>query len=223
MTKKKKKQEEEIEYLSEPSEAPPEEDVYETAAPPAIKGGEKKTKSAIPVSAKTLKDKLKKKEADVKRLTSEVQHLKEEAEGLKEQFLRKLADMENLRKRLEREKNDFFKYGLSDILKDLLEILDNFERALQSAKEEPDGKTLKEGVELIYRQYQSFLLKKGVSPIELKDKTFDPAFHHAMTMEESEDIDEPEVLEELQKGYMLHDRLLRPTLVKVAVPKKDGE
>ncbi len=212
----KDKPAEEIEYIAEPG--PPAE-----AGPPkepeaADKGS---GEAAAPAAAdkdqgagvKHLKDKLKKKEA-------ELRHLRKEMEELKDQYVRKLADTENLRKRLEREKSDYLQFALSEVLLEFLGILDNFERALRAAGE-ADGKTFREGVELIYRMTQSFLAKRGVQPIEIKDGAFDPALHHAVAVEESADLTEPRVTEVMQKGYLLHNRLLRPSLVKVAVPKKD--
>ncbi|MGA2531993.1 MAG: nucleotide exchange factor GrpE, partial [Candidatus Aminicenantales bacterium] len=164
-------------------------------------------------SVKHLKEKLKKREAEVK-------HLKKEIEELKDQYVRKLADLENLRKRIEREKADYFQYALSEVLLEFLGIIDNFQRALQASAGEADGKTFRDGIDLIYRMSQSLLFKRGVQPIEIKDGVFDPTLHHAMAMEESEEVKEPRVTEELQKGYMLHNRLLRPALVKVVVPSK---
>ena len=161
---------------------------------------------------KILKDKLNKRE-------SEIKHLKIENENLKEEYLRKVAEMENLRKRLEREKGEFYQYALSELLKELFNVLDNFERALVT-QNQGKGKSFREGIEMIYKQYQDLLMKQGVEPIEIKEKKFDPHLHQAFITEESEDVDEPEVVEEFQKGYTLHNRLLRPALVKVAVPKK---
>lgn len=215
MTDEKDKPGEEIEFI--PELAPPgEEPPKEPTSPPAVEKAEKKEpddKAASHEGSRHLKEKLRKKEAEAK-------HLKKELDELKEQHLRKLADVENLRKRFEREKSDYFQYALSELLLELLAISDNFERALQSAPAETDGKTFRDGVELIHRMLQSLLVKNGVQPIVLKDRAFDPNLHHAMTMEESENVREPEVAEELQKGYMHHARLLRPTLVKVRVPKK---
>jgi molecular chaperone GrpE len=161
---------------------------------------------------KILKDKLSTRE-------SEIKLLKAENKTLKEEFLRKVADMENLRKRLEREKSEFYQYALSELLKELFDVLDNFERALET-QNKGNGKSFREGIEMIYKQYQDLLMKQGVEPIEIKEKKFDPRFHQAFITEESEDVAEPEVVEELQKGYTLHNRLLRPALVKVAIPKK---
>jgi molecular chaperone GrpE len=164
--------------------------------------------------SKTLKNTLKKKE-------SEIKLLKKELDSLKDEFLRKAADMENLRKRLEREKNEYFKYALNELLRDLLSILDNFERALESQNQRDEG-SLQKGVEMIYKQLFDLLVKQGVSTIEIKEKKFDPHLHQAFITEESGQVKEPQVEEELQKGYTIHDRLLRPSLVKVLVPKKDN-
>ena len=163
-------------------------------------------------SAQTLKDKLKKKDADIKLL-------KKENEKLSELNLRRIADMENLKKRLERDKTEFYQYALSEFLKELFIVLDNFERALES-QDQGNRESFREGVEMIYKQYQDLLVKFGARPIEIKGKKFDPHLHQAFMTEESENVQEPEVIEELQKGYTLHNRLLRPALVKVAVPKK---
>lgn len=157
----------------------------------------------------------------LKKKESEIKELKKELDSLKDEFLRKAADMENLRKRLDREKNEYFKYALSELLRDLLGILDNFERALGSENQGDEG-SLKKGVEMIYKQLYDLLLKQGVAPIDIKEKKFDPHLHQAFITEESDQIEEPQVEEELQKGYTIHDRLLRPSLVKVMIPKKDN-
>jgi len=128
--------------------------------------------------------------------------------------------MENLKKRLEREKADYLQYSLSELLLELLVVLDNFERALSAAEQGADGNAFRDGIELIYRMYLNILLKKGVQPIEIKDGAFDPNLYHAMATEESDQVKDPKVAEVLQKGYMLHNRLLRPALVKVLVPRK---
>jgi molecular chaperone GrpE len=161
---------------------------------------------------KGLRPKLKKKEAELKTL-------KKDQDELKDKYLRKLAEMENLRKRFERERADYLQYALSEFLRELLVVLDNFERALNT-RDQADGRSFQEGVEMIYRQYQDMLNKKGIRPIELPDKKFDPAIHQAVLIEESDEVTEPEVAEILQRGYWLQDRLLRPSMVKVLVPRK---
>lgn len=173
---------------------------------------EKKEQEDVNEEIKELKSKLNKKGKEIKLL-------KKEKEEFKEKFLRKAADMENLRKRMERDKDDHYKYALSEFIKELLTVLDNFERALGSRDQESD-ESFREGMELIHKQYLDLLMKKGLKPIEIKDKKFDPNLHQAIVTEESDDVEEQFVGEEFQKGYSLYDRLLRPTLVKVIVPKK---
>jgi molecular chaperone GrpE len=162
---------------------------------------------------KTLKSRLKKKEAEIK-------HLKKIFEQMQEEFLRKAAEMENLRKRLEREKSDFFQYALSEHLKELLGVLDNFERAIES-QNRGEEESLQKGVEMIYKQLYDMLLKQGVKRIEIEENKYDPHLHQAFLTEESDQVSELQVAEELQKGYTIHDRLLRPSLVKVYIPKKE--
>jgi len=206
---------EEVEYI--PVEPPEGEKHQPPAGPPETAAAAPKEAGEAPKPESDdgthLKGKLKKRDAEIK-------SLKKEKEDLRGQYLRCLADMDNLRKRLEREKSDFLSFALNDLLLELLGVLDNFERALGNADQEPGGKSFREGVELIYRMFQNLLFKKGVQPIAIADRKFDPNLHHAMITEETEGVEEPEVKEELQKGYLLHHRLLRPTLVKVAVPKK---
>jgi molecular chaperone GrpE len=207
MTDEKDKGGEEIEFIPE---APP-ADEGKTEAPSAPEKKEPVEKAAE--NGRHLRDKLKKKDAELKRLRLEL-------DDLKEAHLRRLADMENLRKRFEREKAEFQQYALSDLMLELLAIGDNFERALRSEPTDAGSKTFREGVELIFRMFQGLLAKHGVRPIMIENGAFDPSLHQAMVAEESGEVEEPTVSEELQKGYMLHDRLLRPTLVKVLVPKK---
>lgn len=166
--------------------------------------GEEKTRG--------LKEKLKKREAETK-------SLKQEISRLNDKYLRALAEMENLRKRVEREKTEFYQYALSEFLKELFVVLDNFEMALGS-QDKGNGKSFRQGIELIYKQYLDLLIRQGVTPIEVKGEKFDPNLHQAFTTEESEDITEPVVVEELRKGYTLYSRVLRPSLVKVCIPKK---
>ncbi|HPW18858.1 MAG TPA: nucleotide exchange factor GrpE [Candidatus Aminicenantes bacterium] len=209
MTDDKDRLDDEIEFI--PEAPPPGEEAL--AAPPSAGTPEAEAKAPAAEAAKGHKDRLRRKDAEIKRLQKEL-------DELKETYLRKLADMENLRKRFERERSEYQQYALSGLLLELLEVADNFERALSNAPAAGDGRALREGVELILRMFQGFLAKNGVRPIVIENRAFDPAYHHAMAVEESEEAGEPEIVEELQKGYMHHDRLLRPALVKVRVPKK---
>ncbi len=203
----------EIEGLEEPVEEVEYEVVTEEESAPSSQ-----VKADLKPSGaedKKLRSKLKKKDAELKLV-------RKENEEIKDKYLRKLAEMENLRKRLHRERQEYQQYALSELLRELLIVLDNFERALKT-QDQSDGKSLQEGVELIYRQYLDLLKKQGVRPIESDDRKFDPAVHQAVLTEESEEIEEPEVAEVLQRGFWLQDRLLRPAMVKVLVPKKREE
>lgn len=139
--------------------------------------------------------------------------LKENRE-LKDRVVRTLADFENYRKRADREKQDYFKYALADTIRDLLPILDNFDRALDHAAE---GDDFHKGVLLIYKQLFDVLTRHGVKPIDESGVRFDPNIHEAVVREENASVPSHTVVAVLQKGYFLHDRLLRPAMVKVAV------
>lgn len=133
---------------------------------------------------------------------------------LQDRVLRTLADFENFRKRSEREKQDFFKYALASTIKDILPVLDNFDRALEHAEE---GDEFHKGVLLIYKQLFDVLQRSGLKTIEESGVRFDPNIHEAVVREEDPSVPGQTVTAILQKGYFLHDRLLRPALVKVAV------
>ena len=132
----------------------------------------------------------------------------------KNRYVRVLADFENFRKRTEREKADFFRYAVANVLKDVLPVLDNFDRALDHAEE---GDEFHKGVSLIYKQLYDVLQRHGLKPIEESGVAFDPNIHEAVVREEDDSVPNHSVTAVLQKGYFLHDRLLRPALVKVAV------
>ena len=133
---------------------------------------------------------------------------------LQDRVLRTLADFENFRKRSEREKQDFFKYALAETIKDILPVIDNFDRALEHAEE---GDEFHKGVLLIYKQMFDVLQRHGVTIIQDAGVRFDPNIHEAVVREEDSSVPSQTVVAILQKGYFLHDRLLRPALVKVAV------
>jgi len=187
---------------------------YEPAEPPAreaaIPGAEDEAEEE---ALKHLKHRLKKKEA-------ECRQLRKEKDDLYDQLLRKMADMENLKKRVEREKNEYVQYAVADFIRTILPILDNLERAMEGPPE-ANGPSLQEGIRLIHKQLGDALRKQGVKAIEDSvNQKFDPNLHHALATEESDEAQEPLVIEEMQKGYVLHDRLLRPALVKVRLPRK---
>jgi len=134
---------------------------------------------------------------------------------LKERLLRTLADFDNYRKRAEKEKKTLRRMGAFDVLKDSLAVIDNLERALEAGGGVED---LKQGLRLILRQQEEFLRRHEVERIAAEGQVFDPTVHEAVARQESAEVREPTVIGELQKGYVLHDRLLRPAMVHVAMP-----
>lgn len=146
-------------------------------------------------------------------LEGELQKLRAERDSLLDRLARAQAEFENARRRASKEQQDFRDYAIMDTVKSLLPVMDSFERALQ-VKAEPGD--FRGGVELIYKQLQDALAKVGVRPIPAKGEPFDPHFHEAIEMVETTEVPDHAVLEELQRGYKLKERLLRPAMVKVA-------
>ena len=159
---------------------------------------------------------------------SEEEKLKEEVKILKEEKIRVLAEMENLRKRFDKEKIDSIKYGSINFARDILSPGDNLERALSAINKEEDHpesiKNLIEGLLMVKKELSSALEKNGITKIDSLDKKFDPNLHQAMMEIENNDLDEGIVVQEIQTGYMMHDRLLRPAMVGVSKkPQKTAE
>jgi molecular chaperone GrpE len=148
--------------------------------------------------------------------------LQKQKDELYERLLRKQAEFENFRKRTEREKQDFYEFALADFIRGLLPALDGLERGL-AATEGETVESHKRGIELILKQLRDHLASVGVQPIRSMGKIFDPNFHQAVLREESAVLPDNEIIEEMQRGYMFKDRLLRPSMVKVAVPVKEPE
>jgi len=147
--------------------------------------------------------------------TPSMEDLQRDLAALQDRLLRTAAEFDNYRKRIDRERRDLSEYAASDVLSELLPIIDNLERALVTpgvAEDDP----VRKGVELIHKQMLDLLRKRGARPIEAAGTMFDPKFHNAVIHEESNEHSDGEVIQELQRGYMLGDRLLRPAMVKVA-------
>ena len=140
-----------------------------------------------------------------------------ERDEFKDKYLRGLAEIDNFRKRMKKEKDDFQRYVLTEFLLDLLQIYDNLERALKVKSVETE-KSIVSGVEMIRRQFLDLLKKNQVLEIDALGKPFDPAFHEALSKEEREGISKPVVVEIYQKGFTYNDKLLRPVLTRVAIP-----
>jgi molecular chaperone GrpE len=157
--------------------------------------------------------------ASVEQLKEQVHRLEEQNAELQDQFLRKAAEYENFRKRMLREREEGIRYANAALLSDVLPIIDDFERAIQSATESKDFDAFHAGVSLIERQLVSVLERNwGLKRFSAEGEVFDPEKHEAITAEESSEHKDPVVLEDYQKGYYLHDRVLRPAKVKVAKP-----
>jgi molecular chaperone GrpE len=161
-----------------------------------------------------------KEEKDVSLKESEYSKLKEEAEKAKEyweRILRLQADFENTRKRLEREKQDFLKFANEGIIAELLNILDDLERTVGLAESKhQDLSSFLKGVEMILAHLYEMLKEYGVKPIASEGKLFDPQMHEALMQVENKDLPEHTIVEELQKGYLLNDRVIRTAKVKVS-------
>ncbi len=154
-------------------------------------------------------------DSEQKRLQLRCRELEEEAARLKELYLRKLADFENYRKRQEREMDEFKRLANAGLLRDCLPVLDNLERALSAAGS--DGSGLRSGVELILRQFKDILGRYGLVEVDPLDQMFDPVYHEAILRRETAEAEENTVVQVMQKGYLMGERLLRPALVVVAM------
>ena len=152
-------------------------------------------------------------ETDASSTGGELEELRRERDALQDRLLRTAAEFDNYRKRVERDRRDVADLAVADAVQDLLPIVDNLERALQAAAE---NDPLRKGVELILLQTQDVLRKRGVRAIDARGADFDPNIHQAVAHEDSESHREGEVMEELQRGYRLGERLLRASMVKVA-------
>ena len=168
--------------------------------------------------------------AELEQLRQQLEAKEGEARENYDRFLRQVAELENFKKRMAREKSETIRYANENIIKDLLPVLDNLERAVDHAKGGGNGKPLLEGVEMVLKGFLDVLNKYGVTQISAKGESFDPERHEAIAQVESEEHEPNTVVKEHHKGYYLLDRLLRPSLVSVAKPpeakekkREDGE
>ena len=166
----------------------------------------------------SLKDKfLKKKEnKEIEKLNARIAELEAELAKAKNDYYMAYADTQNMRKRLQNDADMIRKYRIQGFAADILPAIDNLERALSVVSENEEVKNYMNGVNMVYQQIMNALTNEGVSVIEAKDKPFDPKVHQALLQEKVEGVESGIVLEEIQKGYMLKDRVLRATLVKVS-------
>lgn len=155
-------------------------------------------------------------EEKVLTLEAELKQSKDQANEYFTHLQRLQADFDNYRKRTQKEKEETVKYAAERIVEAMLPILDNFERAINSTRTNQDFNAFSQGVEMIFKQMQNTLAKEGLTAIEAVGQTFDPNLHEAVLQVDSEDYPENTVVEELQKGYYLKEKVLRPSMVKVS-------
>ena len=161
--------------------------------------------------------------SEIKKLRQELDTKCEEAKNNYDRFVRQVAELENFKKRAAREKDEGIRFANETLVKDLLPVIDNLERAVSHAQGGGNGKPLVEGVEMVLQGLLDVLTQHGVVQISAIGQPFDPRKHEAMAQVESENHEPNTVLEEYHKGYLLKDRLLRPALVSVAISLKTRE
>jgi len=150
------------------------------------------------------------------KILAELQQQQEESRKNYDQYLRALAEVENVKKRAMRERDEYLKYANVSLIKKLLPVIDDLYRAMKVARDSRDFEALNKGIEMTARGLDDLLKAEGVKVIESLGKDFDPQYHQALTVEPSDEHPENTVIEEMQKGYILHDRVIRPSLVKVS-------
>jgi len=233
MAQRKKRKEEQPEEVTQPqgketpvaeAEAKPAEAKAEAIEAPEAEAEPEKTPEAEVAEAPAPEaDRVQQLEEKVKELEARLAETQSKADEYLDQWRRTAAEFANYRKRIEKERAEQAKYANAALLTKLLPLLDDFDRAFQTL---PDGLaklTWIEGIFLIHRKLNFILEQEGVKPIETQGKFFDPAFHEAVTYEEVDGYEDGQIIGEVQKGYMLHDRVLRPALVRVAKARKKEE
>jgi molecular chaperone GrpE len=165
---------------------------------------------------------IKKTLAEYEKLKTELASLMGERDDLKDKYLRTLADFDNYRKRMKREKEEYQQYHLAEFLNDLLPVLDNLERALKVQKDESPSQSVLSGVEMIFKLLLDILKRFGVEEIQAQHMPFDPTLHQALAKSEDGTVTEPLVSEVYQKGFFYNNKLLRPALVRVVLPSASG-
>jgi molecular chaperone GrpE len=193
----------------------PDEEGDETDPTKAIPNQDEKQREDESVSKK--KRGAQKSHLKIHQLEETLQRVVEERSEFQDKYLRSLAEMDNFRKRILKEKEEYQRYVLSDFLLDLLQVYDNLDRALKAKNTEND-RAIVSGVEIIRRQLLDLLKKYNVVEIDALGKRFNPSFHEALSKEERLGLEEPVVIEVYQKGFVYNEKLLRPALTKVAVP-----
>jgi molecular chaperone GrpE len=146
----------------------------------------------------------------------------EEVTSLNDKYLRLAAEFDNYKRLIQRDQRDQIRFGNEHLLKELLPVVDNLERAIKSSREGGGSDVLIQGVDLTLKQLMGALTRFHVAPVETVGRPFDPATHQAVTSIESEKVPKQHVVDELQRGYLLHDRILRAAMVSVSAGRPDG-
>ncbi|WP_128102923.1 nucleotide exchange factor GrpE [Paenibacillus sp. DCT19] len=146
----------------------------------------------------------------------EIARLMAEAEEHQQRFVRAQADFDNFRRRTQKEKEELAKYASMKLITELVPVIDNFERAMATVPEGTESESFSKGIQMIFRQLESVLNNEGLTAMETVGQPFNPEFHQAIMQVESDEYEEGTVVEEVQKGYMLKDKVLRPAMVKVS-------
>lgn len=152
----------------------------------------------------------------VEDLQSKLSEAEQKAEEHYQKYLRAQADFDNFKRRTRKEKEDQAKYAALSLIEQILPALDNFERAIVASKDTQDAESLVKGVDMVFRQLEQALTSEGVEAIQTVGEVFDPIFHQAVMQVESDEFDSGIVVEELQKGYKLKDKVIRTAMVKVS-------
>jgi len=188
------------------------------------KAEEKKEKSQdVPLEVVQKVEEEEKEETQIELLKERLAKSEEQAKELEDRLLRLAAEFDNYKKRMAKEFGYLIKNANENLMLQLLDTLDNFQRALDSGKTSNDYENFHKGVELIYNHLKEILTKEGLKEIEVLGKPFDPNFHEAVTQAESDEYDEGIIMDEISKGYMLNDRLLRASKVMVSKGKAKEE
>ena len=184
---------------------------------------DQETEEQAPADDNLLKSKTRDAETALKEMEAKYEAKEEEARETYDRLLRVSADFENYKKRAAREMEEFRKFANQSLLKEMLTVVDNLELALNSVNtDQANDKQLAEGLDLTHKEILRVFEKFSVKPIDSKGKPFDPTFHEAVMQEETDAYPENTVTKELQKGYLIHERLLRPAMVVVAKPKTEN-
>jgi molecular chaperone GrpE len=184
-------------------------------AEPGAKGGPDEAGDAGPV--------VETEQSKIERLEQELARRDQELAEAQDRYLRALADLDNLRKRAQRDQAEALSYGATSVIGEILPVLDNFERALKAAQEAGEQGPLVDGVAMIREQFLQVLEKRGIKPLEAVGQAFDPVYHEAIARVETADHPEGSVIEEVERGYQMGDAVLRPSKVVVAAAPQESE